>query len=174
MTLKSFLLALDEEITNIYTEIDESIKGDLGEKVAEEMVSISEILWDYTSCYSKDDIDLTDIEDLELLPEYTDKEQEITEQLFYSIYLYAYFMSQNRDRIIQEYHYLAYNLFWKAYYLLQYNETEVPECFYDTCLWLGGTDYLFGERVVPYGPHELHRLVFTKEGRDILEKRSFY
>jgi hypothetical protein len=74
MKLKTFLLALDEEITNIYAEIDESIKGDLGEKVAEEIASISEILWDYTSCYSKNNIDLTDIEDLELLPEYVDKE----------------------------------------------------------------------------------------------------
>lgn len=174
MKLKTFLLALDEEITNIYAEIDESIKGDLGEKVAEEIASISEILWDYTFCYSRNNIDLTDIEDLELLPEYVDKEQEIMEQLFYFIYLYAYFMSQNRDRIIQEYHYLTYNLFWKAYYLIQYNETEVPEQFYDTCLWLGGTDYLFGEGVVPCGPHELHRLIFTKEGRNILEKRGFY
>ncbi len=173
MKLKTFLLALDEEITNIYTEIDKGIEGDFGEKIAEEITSITEILWDYTSCYSKDNIDLIDIEDLELLPEYAGKEQEIMEQLFYHIYLYAYCLSQNKDRVIHEYHYLINNLFWKAFCMINYDEIEIKERFYDTYLWLNGTNFLFGERQTLHGPYELHSLMFTAKGREVLERGSY-
>jgi hypothetical protein len=94
MTLKTILLTLTDEVTSMYTKIEESIDGLLGEQLAVEFVCIDNILWDYVYYFTTEPhkIDLDEIDELELLPEYRDKERELIMQLFYNIYLYAYFM----------------------------------------------------------------------------------
>lgn len=171
MTLKTILLTLTDEVTSMYTQIEESIDGLLGEQLAVEFVCIDNILWDYVYYFTTEPhkIDLEEIDELELLPEYQDKEQELIMQLFYNIYLYAYFMCQNKDRLIQEYKHYAQNFFWKAFGMIYWDKVELSECFYDTYLWLNGTEYLF-ERSFICGFNEFKELMFTEKGHNKLER----
>lgn len=175
MKLKTLLLKSSEEVTHIFEIVCYEIGSLLGEEVAEELVCVDGILQDYIVYYSNSNcIELEQIDELELLPEYQDKEQELIMQLLYYIYTYAYFISQNRDRIIQNYQHLAYNLFWQIYYMIETDQAEVDNNFYDTCLWHGGTEFLFGERSRLLGFHELKELMFTKKGQKTLETKGKY
>lgn len=175
MKLKTLLLELSEEVTHIFEIVCYEVGDLLGEEVAEELACVDSILQDYIIYYSHSNcIELEQIDELELLPEYRDKEQELIMQLLYYIYIYAYFISQNRDRIIQSYQYLAYNLFWQAYYMIETDKTEVDDNFYDTFFWLGGTQLLFGERVRLLGFNELKELMFTEKGQKTLENKGKY
>lgn len=167
MKLKTILLACIKEIDKMYDTIIEDTPCELGETVAEEITCIDSILWDYIYYYTKEEVEISEIEDLEIIPEYKDEEQKLIQELLYQIYLYAYFIYQREDRIIKQYSYLAYNLFWKIWFMIYYNES-FDERFYDTTLWLSGCDYLFDTHI-PFGPNELKRLMFTEEGHSKIE-----
>jgi hypothetical protein len=77
MNLKTILLKGIKEIDNIYHIICEDITSSLCEEIAEEITCIDSILWDYICYYTKEDVEISEIEDLEIMPEYKDEEQKL-------------------------------------------------------------------------------------------------
>jgi hypothetical protein len=53
--------------------------------------------------------------------------------------------------------------------MIYWDKIELSECFYDTYLWLNGTEYLF-ERSFICGFNEFKELIFTEKGHDKLER----
>ena len=174
MNLKTILLTCIKEIDKMYDTIIEDTPWELSETVAEDITCIDRVLWDYIDHYFKKDIDIEQLKKLELLPEYREKESSLINELLYHIYLYAYFIYQRKDRLIEQYSNLAYNLFWQVWFMIYYN-TDFNEEFYGCSLWENGCDYLFN-KCGPFGPNELKQLMFTEEGHEeiINSKKSLF
>lgn len=170
MKLKTILLACIKEIDRMYDIIMEDTPCELGETVAEEVTCIDSVLWDYINHYFKENIEIEYLKELEILPEYREKESSLINELLYYIYLYAYFIYQRKDRLIEQYSHLAYNLFWQIWFMI-YHNTDFNDDFYGCILWDNGCDYLFN-RCGPFGPNELKWLMFTDEGhKEIINSR---